>query len=136
MDNAITVQGAFAQLRATKVAEQAEQLLRSLGGDSITLRISNGLSGADPRGLGMTPMSFEDVELGPAMMLTRSDGTRVVQMAAATVRRVAESRGSKGNDLLACVAAVLNGDELLPVTKVEPQYIGLVEYIYNLILAE
>ena len=131
-----TVQGACAQLRATKTAEQAEQLLRCLGGDSIILRISVGLSEEDARGLGMTAMSFEDVELGPAMLMTRTDGTRVVQLAAATVRRVAEARGTKANDLLACVAAVVKDEALIPVTKLEPQYIGLVEYMYNLVLSE
>lgn len=131
-----TVRAASAELRAKKTAELAEQLLRCLGGDSIALRISTGLSEADSRGLGMTAMGFEDVESGPAMTMTRSDGTRVVQISAASVRRVAEARGTKANDMLACVIAVLRDDELVPVKKIEPQYVGLAEYIYNLVLSE
>jgi hypothetical protein len=131
-----SVQAAVAELRAKRTAEQAEQLLRCLGGDSITLRISTGLSADDARGLGMTAMSFEDVEFSPAMMITRNDGTRVVQIAAASVNRLAEVRGSKPDDMLASVVAVVRADELIPVKKIESQYVGIVEYIYNLVLSE
>jgi hypothetical protein len=131
-----TVQAASAELRARKTAEQAEQLLRCLGGDSIILRLSTGLSEPDARGLGLTSMSFEDVELSPAMMIARSDGTRMVQVAAASVSRLAEARGSRPNDILARLTAVVTGDESIPVKKIEPQYIGVTEYIYNLVLSE
>jgi hypothetical protein len=132
-----TVEAGAAELRAARTAEQAEQLLRCLGGDSITLRISIGLLEADARGLGMTAMGYEDVEIRPAMMITRSDGTRVLQVSAVTVRRVAEARGASARDLLAAVmAVVVNRDELFPLKKVEPQYIGTIEYIYNLVLSE
>jgi hypothetical protein len=123
-------------LRASKTAEQAEQLLRCLSGGSITLRVSTGLCGEDARGLGLTKPNFEDVELGPVAMTLRNDGKRVVQISAATVRRIAESRGTTANDMLACVAAALVRDELVPVTTIEPEYAGVVEYMYNLVLSE
>lgn len=110
--------------------------MRCLGGGPITLRLSTGLSAVDARGLSLTAMSFEDVELGPAMMTTRSAGTRVIQLAAATVNRVAKSRCSTTNDMLGSVSAVVKDDQSVVVTKIEPQYIGLVEYLYNLILSE
>jgi hypothetical protein len=80
------------------VARFAEAVLRSMGGDRVTLRLSDASSGDTSSQLGLEPSTAEDLELSPAAVKALdplADGRRRIEvtLSACSLKGVAKKYG-------------------------------------------
>ena len=120
----------------------ADALLRTMGGEQITLRIADPSAGDTNSQLGITSPTASDVQIAPAIveiLPPAPDGTRRIQvlLGAKGVQPVADSYGVTDIPawLLASQGLVYRG-QLMPIKTVTSNCFGGGEYLYLLTATE
>ena len=119
-----------------------DAFLRVLGGEEITLRLSDPATGDTSSQLGITPPTAEDVQIAPAVvqaMAPEADGTRRIQvlLSAKSLHAIADSYGVTNIPpwLLGSRGLVYRG-QVMPIRSVTSNSFAGDDYLYLLIATE
>jgi hypothetical protein len=109
----------------------ARATLRALGATKIALRVCSGGSGGARIGVGLEAPVMESVELSPALLRTRSDGSREIVVDASTLEETLAATSENVIGILKNSRVSLDGVESM-IAEVQCDQLGGAPYIYRL----
>jgi len=128
--------------RSEAARRSADALLRVMGGQEITLRLSDPSAGDTSSQLGITPPTEEDVQIAPAVvdvMPPSVDGTMRVQvmLSAKALHAIAESYGVTDIPLwLMATRGLVYRGQMLTIRSVTSNSFAGSNYLYFLVATE
>lgn len=139
----------FGAGRASAAIRAADALLRSMGNTAVTLRLPSSLAiGGTSSEIGITPPSFDDVDLTPAAVRSLP-GSQSVQTggnvrgrfellvsATAVLAQVEKRNVDSAEDLFASALGVIHNGTLLRIESLTADEYSGSAYLYRVIAAE
>lgn len=133
-------QMSFTGSRGLALGRAAEAMLRTLGGCEVALRFPVVLATSGNARLGTAPASAEDVPVSPVVVRSIKTSDKAAQLefvlAASTVARLVEQRGTSSEELFRSAAGIVYQDKLFRLTDVATDFYAGAAYLYRVSACE